>query len=1035
MRILFNTVFLLGLLTSVWAQHTVTGVISDQNGEPIPSVTITVLTHTEGTITDINGKYKISVPDDYSILVFDYPGSKTQDVHIGTQTIIDLTMSVKSDQIENATTEDVGLNIGIGSTTKRQNTGNVSQVSGEDIRDNPVSNLESSMQGRTAGVMVKSTGVQVRGSASLTASNDPLYVVDGVPLVSDNQSNINPANIKSMEILKDASAAAIYGSRAANGVIVITTHSGSSGKMKIDADYQIGISETPKYLELYSSNDFNQQFLEGILRQTLNPDITRNDLAIWAQTLESGSPIVLSGKNVPVEIPLLASLNNDTDWQDRAFRTALSHRAALSLQGGSEKLGYFISTVYNSQEGILIGRNSENINLLVSLNSQINSKLSARMSINFINDKQDRLREDQDLGAPLQALALPPSDTPDANNNGYLSVFSLLYNPETEIFNSTNQGLSTGVIGSLGLTYDVNEQLSIDATFGIDVNNYEDILVLEGATQGGGGTFQGLGTGRSQYGESNLSNYLINGWATYKPPVNEKKSLSIILGSSYEQSTGDFSFRVADVISLSELNALNDEDARDNPIQGSASAFVATYSRVNYSINDRYLFQVSARYDGSSKFPENNRFGTFYGISGGWIMSEEAFIGDGIFKFLKLKASYGVIGNTPLSDFGYQKNYQVIRYEDDTGFKQLNPANLNLKWESTGQLDIGLEYSLGARVSGAFDYYLKSTSDLLFPVAVSPSSVFSSQIKNGGSMKNSGVEISLNTLNVDLPDWKWSTDFNITFSQNKITSLNGNKPTILGSNTFSEGFPASSFFLRKYAGVNPDNGNALYYFRPTPDDPNDPEDPTEAEQIAEAEAFLNTSLFGDEYITENWEKADRRIVGNPNPGYFGGITNNISYKNISLTFMFQFVGDVDRYFATGEFLANSGILGLSQLKSQADRWYNVDEVGSYPRLDPDQTDTRASTRWLEDGSYTRLTNVILSYKLPQVIAEKMGLNRAEVYIGGQNLWTITGYTGYDPDVVYEDPSTGVLGQNLNKGVDNFTAPQPRIFTTGIKIGL
>lgn len=270
-------------------------------------------------------------------------------------------------------------------------------------------------------------------------------------------------------------------------------------------------------------------------------------------------------------------------------------------------------------------------------------------------------------------------------------------------------------------------------------------------------------------------------------------------------------------------------------------------------------------------------------------------------------------------------------------------------------------------------------------------------------MENKGTEIGISTLNIDQPNLKWSTDFNISFAQNNVYDLN-NERLVLGTNAFLEGQPASVFYLRKYAGVDDATGDALY------DD-------------------------GNGGTTTDWESAPRMAVGNPNPGYFGGLTNTVSYKNFELSFMFQFVGDVDVYFATGEFMSNSGILGLTQLASQTERWYSPGNNAKYPRLNPSQTDTQPSTRWLEDGSYARLTNLILTYQLPQSILDRLKLKQAEVYVGGQNLWTISKYVGYDPDVVYIDPTTGTLGQNLNKGVDNFTAPQPRIITTGIKIGL
>lgn len=1000
MRIFILALCLIGTLEG-WAQRTVSGTVKDAQGVPLPGVSIKILGSSQGTVTDVDGNYRLTVPDDYVTLIFSGEGFVRQETVVGSRSVIDIAM-------EAAPADVVGdLSVGFGSQSKEKLTGNVSQVSGDAIRDNPVSNLESSMQGRTAGVIVKSTGVQVRGSASLTASNDPLYVVDGVPLASGSQSSINPANIKSMEILKDASAAAIYGSRAANGVIVITTHSGRTGKMQVDADYQLGIATTPKYLELYSAEEYNLQVIEYRVRQFgLGEYIDRDNLRIWRQIQAAGGDLNIGNVSFNSFGLFLDSLQYNTDWQKEVFRTAMQHRATVSVQGGTEKLGYFVSNVFSSQEGILIGQQSQTLNSLVSLDGQINSKLSASLSVNFIHGIQDKLREDQDLGAPLQAIALPPSDRADPANNYYLEVSKLLYNPQTEIFNSLNRSSSNAVIGSLGLTYQMLDNLTLDLTTGIDYSDYRDVLRLGGATRDGGGTYQSRGDGRSQLGISSFRNQMVNGWATYSPTVGENSELSVVLGGSYELSTADFSQRNANISSVLDLEKMENDDPLLTIINipGGANSFVSTFTRVNYGFKDRYLLQVTARRDGSSRFSPDNRFGTFMAVSGGWILSDEAFFPvDGVIKFLKLKGSYGQIGNTPLGDFEYQKNYIQVNYGDSTGYRLLNPANDDLKWETTTQTNVGMEFALGNRINGSVDYYVKSTEDLLFPKTVSPTSGFNQVTRNGGTMRNSGVEIGLSTRNVDLPDWKWTTDFNVTFSQNKIYDLEGER-LIVGTNAFLEGHPASSFYLRKYVGVDPDTGNALY------DD-------------------------GQGGETTDWESAPQMVVGNPNPGYFGGVTNTVSYKNFDFTFMVQFVGDVDVYFATGEYMANSGILGLSQLASQADRWYAPGDQAKYPRLNPFNTDTQPSTRWLEDGSYARLTNVILTYRLPADRVSKLGLSRAEVYIGGQNLFTLTKYSGYDPDALYIDPNTGVLGQNINRGVDNFTAPQARIITTGIKIGL
>lgn len=1001
-KLSLSLALIVGFVLSVFSQQTISGTVIDIDGQPLPSINITIIGSSEGAITDIDGKYRITLLHTDAILVFEGVGLERVEIGVNSRLVIDIGMKpIHWPPITDA------VATGYGSQSQATITGNVASITGEDIRDNPVSNLESSLQGRTAGVRVQAGRVQVRGSASLTSSNQPLYVVDGVPLASGSQSNINTANIKSIEILKDASASAIYGTRAANGVIVITTHSGTTGKMKIDVDYQFGVAETPKLLDLYSAEDYNLQALEFRVRQFgLGDFVTNENLRIWKQIQESGSDLIIGNVRFNTLGPFLDSLQFNTDWQKAVFRTAISQRATTSVQGGTEKLGYYVSGVYNTREGILIGSKSDQLNGLVALSSQINSKLSAKLSFNYIYGKDQLLREDQDLGAPLQAIALPPSDQADPTNNQYLRVSRLLYNPQTEIDFSKNRGFSNSMIGSLGLTYQINDQLSLDLKTGIDFSNLKDQLLLGPQTRGGGGTFRGTGTGRSQLSKAKLKNYLVNGWATYSPELEGNHKVSVVLGGSYEESKADFKFRLANINSLSRLKDMSGSNPllQESVIPGGANAFVSTFTRVNYSYDDKYLMQLSGRRDGSSKFPDNIRYGNFWAVSGGWIVSEESFFStDGFIKTLKLKGSYGQIGNTPLGDFDYRRNFSQVTYGTRDGYRLINPANAALQWETTKQTNLGLEFSLGGRVSGSFDYYTKKTEDLLFPVPVSPTSGFVQVTKNGGTMKNSGYEIGIFTTNVDRDDWGWTTDFNITFSENRVKKLGGER-LVLGSNAFIEGHPASSFFLRKYVGVDNQTGDALY------DD-------------------------GAGGTTADWESAPRMVVGNPNPGYFGGITNTISYRNIDLSFMFQFVGDVDIYYATGEFLSNSGILGLSQLASQNNRWYAPGDDARYPRLDPFQTNTNPSSRWLEDGSFARLTNLILTYRLPQEKVASWGLRNLEVYIGGQNLWTITNYNGYDPEVNYIDPNTGVLGQNINKGIDNFTGPQPRIFTTGIKIGL
>lgn len=1021
-------IILLSINLSIAQELSIGGIIKDNEGNPLSGVMIKVSETGTSTYTSADGSFKINVIDGYETLIVSMEGFKNEKVFIGG--ISEINLSLKA----NDSSGDE-LSTGFGTQSKKEITGSISQIGEDEIGISPLINLEQANQGKATGMFVQNssgklggnTTVRVRGGSTLSNSNQPLYVVDGVPLVSNNQSNINPSNIASIEVLKDASAAAIYGSRAANGVIIITTKSGSSGKMKIDADYQFGVSTTPKYLDFISPEQFNQLAIENqlqLFRQVIDTDlITRDNLERWeASDNDTNLPEVLLFGD-PMPLPgFFGNLNKSTDWQEEVFQTGISHRANVGLQGGSDKLGYFASVGYNTQEGILVGNRFDRLNASLSLDSKLTSKLSASASLSYIYTKDWRLQTDADLGSPLQAIALPPSDGYDSNDAYRLIASGDLYNPLTEVNFSDNLGFNNSLIGSLGLNYEASSSLSFDLTGGADVSNLRDELRQGPETQEGGIS------GRSQLSETELRNYTLNGWATYTPEINDENNLSLVLGASYQESNSSPSFRLANVNSISQLENLNptDDILQIVEIPSSANTIISSFARVNYSSQNKYILQLSGRVDGSSKFGKDNQYGFFPAASAGWVVSEEDFMsGISSISFLKLKGSYGIIGNVPIDDFLYRSNYFRATYENDEAIRLANLENPQLRWETTAQLGVGLEFGLGERISGSVDYYNKKTTDLLFPVPVTQTSGFNSILQNIGAMENNGIELNLSTTNVNTNNFSWQTDFNISFNENKITDLGGSN-LIVGPSAFLEDQPAGTFYLREYAGVDPEFGDALYYLNREPSQ----------QEIDNIEVF-KLNRFGDRYVTDDWESAQRIAAGNPNPKYFGGLTNSLSYKNWDLSFMFQFVGKVDIYYETGEYIANSGYQALSQLSDQANRWYSVADsaTAKYPRFNRAEENTNPSTRWLENGSYVRLKNLTVTFHLPQAITSNWGIEYMDFYIGGSNLLTFTDYIGYDPDVNFVDPLDGVVGQNISRGIDNFTAPQPRIFITGIKIGL
>lgn len=1040
-KALTNLLVFLFAVNIVYAQNVVTGKIKAKGKVlGLPEVTVKVKGSNESQLSDYNGDYEISVPAGSSTLIFELAGYQTQEIEINNRSSIDVIMILAT---ANNNTSDDQVALGIGSISKEASTSSVSSISGEGLTQQPVVSLEQTNQGKASGVLVQggsgelgsASSILIRGGSSLTGSNAPLYVVDGIPLTSGSQSNINPNNIESIEVLKDASATAIYGSRAANGVVLIKTKSGSEGKTRIDIDYQFGVGITPKKLDLYSADDHLVQLFETGVKNQLDNIVFRigwvnegGDLAVlndlsnsfsdenirrWIAeervTTNGGTVINFSDDNLLGEVFRVFDRARDqltfnTDWQDEVFRAATLNKINASISGGSESANYFGSVSYLDQEGILIGNDFDRLNLQFNANKQLSSKLSANLSLSGARTSNNRLADDADLGNPLKALLLPASDEGDPNDNFNLRTLTgrNFYNPVTEVTFSDFVETSNFFIGNLGLTYDVNDKLSINLDGGIDLLD-ETLERRQGPE-----TLDGNPTGFSRIIETNVTNYLINGYLDYETALGGQNKFSAILGTSYQNSSADVVEKSARVNSISELESLpeNSPSLLNNPVPGSASSFLSFYTRLNYSINGKYFFQASGRVDASSRFSPENRYGVFPAVSAGWNLSEESFLaGSKVFNFLKLKASYGLIGNTPSGDFLYRTNLFLVRYADQQGLRFDNLANENLKWETTGQLDVGIDFGLFEnRISGSIGYYNKNTTDLLFPRPLTQTSGFSSVIDNIATMENKGWEFNIASDNISTDDFSWSTEFNITSNENTVKDLNGER-LITGVNAYLEGESAGVFFMPVYVGVDSETGQALYD-------------------------------IGNGATTTDYNVAldNRQVVGNPNPDFFGGLTNTLSYKNITLQFAFQFVLGVDIYNQTGEELSNSGFLGFAQTKDQLDRWYAPGDIASFPGVNPAADIPNPSSRWLQDGSYLRLNNVTLTYDFSGQVLERLNLEKFSFFIGGQNLLTITDYTGFDPDVNSVDPLAGALGANILRGIDNFTAPQARMFITGLKIG-
>ncbi len=894
-----------------------------------------------------------------------------------------------------------------GTIKKEELTSSIVTIGSDVLENTPNQTFESALQGRAAGVFIQNASgklgegikIRVRGASSLSATNQPLYVIDDIPInsqataVSGNVAvnpltSINPNDIKSIQVLKDAAATAIYGSRAANGVVLITTKKGNQGKTKYSVDYQFGAGETPTTLDMFGAQDYKRMWVESVIRSI--PGLATSDI----ETSVIDGYISDGGINIGSDRITLpdAISNNDleTDWQNEVFRTAISHQANVSLSGGSENSNYYASASYITQEGILIENNFERLTGRLNYNQNIGDKLNIALSGNYSISSNSRLGDDAELGSPLQVLTLPTSDgyNPETRSLINYSDENLFYNPLKELAFSENKTDNNRLIGNASINYKVFEDLKLTADIGLDYANFEDLRFQ------GPETLDGRPDGVRRETSTDIWNYTTNFYLTYQKQPIDGLNMDVVAGASYQNSKTEADRLVTRGESQQRPNLLGDQ-----------FKVLSYFLRSNLSWKNKYLMQLAMRVDGSSKFGDNNRYGFFPSASLGWNLHNESFLESSeVINNLKVTAGYGLIGNTPTESFLSLPVWTEANYGTATGRRPFNLANPDLKWETTAQLNLGVEFGLFTnRLSGEISVYQKNTSDLLFARPLSGITGFGNVLDNIGEIKNEGLEIALSSINIDGNDFQWSTSFNITFSRNEIVSLSS--PIVIeGVNAARAGDPMAMFYLREFVGVNPDNGQALY-----------------------------RSANGGE--TTDYESAPRINAGSPEPKYFGGFTNNFKYKSFDLNIHFQYVQGNKVYNRTGEEISNSGSLFLlNQTKDQTGRWMKRGDITDIPVINPNQSSLQSSTRWLEDGSFVRLKTVSFGYNLPSSLLDKLSLTKARVFISGQNLWTLTDYSGFDPEVNYTDSGfLGSISANLTQGVDYYTTPVAKTYLVGLSL--
>lgn len=981
--LLIMLLFFIALSFKVEAQQRViTGTItSGSDKEPIPGANVQIKGTTVGSITDLDGNFSINVPSDNSILVFSYIGYLTQEITVGSRTRIDVVLREDVKQLGEV------IIVGYGEQDRKTLTSSISSVSSKDIENLPMSSPDQMMQGRASGVLITSNSgtpgggmfVRVRGTTSINADNDPLYVVDGIPIVSGNLSavglgggtanamaDINPADIESMEILKDASATAIYGARAANGVVLITTKRGKSQKARVSIGSYYGTQSVWRRPDLVDGSTF----------ETL-----RNEAAVN----NGGQPIYPN-----------PSQAISTNYADFVFRDAPISNVDVSVTGGNDQVRYLVSASDFRQDGIIaptaFGRKTGRLNL----DAFVSDKLKIGTSILYSRNTRNRVNNDDNIAGALGGTHFFPSNLAPYQEDGSYTKFSIFENPiavikENDITMVTNRVLAT-VYGE----YEFFPGLSLRSNFSVDYNNVKEDTYIN-TLLNAGAAVNGQATSIVSVNDNWIQENVLN----YQTSFAGGHTLSVLLGTSLQQSTFERTSATGQQFPSNDFKRIASAAVQTSSSTGSVWGIASVFTRVNYSLKNRYLFTLNVRRDGSSRFGEANRWGTFPSAALGWRISEEKFFDNVNFiSDLKLRTSYGVTGNqNGINDFQSRGLWSGgANYTNTPGTEPSQLANPDLKWEKTAQFNIGVDVAFFQdKMSVTLDYYNKQTTDLLLAVPIPRSSGFTSIFQNFGEMENKGFELSINANAVAKKDFTWDVSFNIAQNKNNIKKLAQSIPVYNRDIIrMEEGIPMYSFWMHNQLGVDPQTGNPIWETKEAgrPFDPN----------------------------------IDRFIVGNAWPDFFGGLTNTFKYKNLDAMIFFQYSYGNDQLNWNRFFQEHGGTRNTNFLGSQLDRWQQPGDITMVPRMtNANYAANLRPSRFVEDGSYLRLKNVSIGYTLPASWINRLGMSSARVYVSGQNLLTFTNYSGMDPEV------NATATTATTQGVDFYTMPQPRVYMGGFNI--
>lgn len=982
----------IGLVTA--QTQTITGVvISEEDGQPVIGASVLVKGTQLGTITGVDGDFTLSnVPSSAKTLQVSYIGMQTQEV--AAKPNVKVVMKSDTELLEEV------VIIGYGTTKREAKTGSITSVTSDQIATIPASSIDKMLAGKMAGVQItqnsgqpgSSTNIRIRGTSSIYADNEPLYVVDGIPVLSSNESQftntgnpiamINPNDIENVTVLKDAAAASVYGSRAANGVILITTKSGKEGKSRFTVRAKYGVS--------YLANDNDYGVMSGsellgyqrqaIINSGRNPDDPTGGASYYR--------------------PYEMLTRPQTNWMDHFTRMGNMQEYEVNMSGGSGKTKYYNSLSYHNNEGIFYGVDFQKMQARINVDHELNKYLKTGVRINagymYSEDiPMQSLYYSNPAFAGLTILPWTPAYNADGTHYTQIAENSN-QNPRATATYDEQWEKQYRFSGNMYLEWKPIKQLTIKTTDAAEMTFNEGRRYWANEAHNYDAGYPKLQTTQMQYRLLTTSNT-----AVYEDTFG-KHNVRALLGQEATHKNYWLQYQMSQDLNPDiPYHPSGNAEKYQIDYVTATETLMSFFGILDYNYDGRYYLQASARYDGSSKFGSNSQWGLFYSVGASWNLHNEAFMESyDWLNMLKLRASYGLNGNNNIGNYAQFGTYTSTAYNGVTGMRPSTPANPDLSWEKNASWNVGLDFRFLDRFSGSLDVYSRKTTDMLLNKAQSSTSGFNSALQNVGSMRNTGVEFQFDASIFDQNDWKWDVGFNISHNKSKILELAGDEMmnyTTLDGDTESRlkhivGESLLTFYLKDYYGVNPVNGEALW----------------------------RTST-GE--LTNDYNAAAYVQSGSPEPTYTGGINTTVSWKGVSLSVVGEFKGGNKVLIIENRYLQSDGAqMSMNQAKSALNYWKKPGDTGCNPKPIAGNTtnsNSFGSNRFIEKGDYFRIKDITLSYTLPATLLKKVGLGNAKVYASGLNVYTFHDVNFWDPERGIDGMGYGIypLSKTFVVGVD------------------